>query len=270
MDEIKLPNELTNTKFIYDKFRQFFDAAVAAWDVAVRFLPEEGTIGVGKTRIFNLCMLAIHAKQLRLFVANYRLCRSGLGLEGLSVVRTMFETFIHLKTLKEFENPENYARLWMIWCVANNEKMARRIIDQYPTYKEAFIDLQHGLEEEKKKFNPDEWKNFVWRGPLRLNMEKLSQAVGLQEAYKAFYPLASSVHGYDLMAYAKFVSGDHIQPNLSPSLDVVDSNLGSSVNLLQESFELFNSLLDLKKETEVETLKQIVQKVRSYKTGVPD
>ena len=263
MDNINLPNENENIPWIYSEFEELFQACSKVWEIAMSIMPEQGTIGIGKTEYFNLCMIAIHAKQMRLFVSNYRLCRSGLGQESLLMIRAMFETFVNLKALNESDNPDEYARLWLMWSVANNERMARNIIERYPSHQTALNNLQKELETEKNKVSTEEWEKFVWKGPSKLTMKKLCCKVGLKDAYDVFYPLSSGSHGYDLSAYAKPLDGKSIQSNLSPSPTCVDSNLASSISALHDTLAILNNRLELHKENEVEELRGIVESIQN-------
>jgi len=242
-----------------------FDLAKTAWGLASLFIAEQGKIGVGRSHYFNWCMAAVFAKQMRLFVANYRLCEGGLGLEALSLCRAMFETFVNLKALSQSNDQEEYARLWMIWDFANDERMAHKIIDNHPDGKAKLNELGASLAAEKAKIGENRWKVFVDHGPSQLNLRALCDKIELTDAYKVFYPLASgAAHGYDLVSYARPISDDQIQTNLSPTLDFVDTNLATSIAVVRDTLAILNHLLSLNKEKELADLTKVVEAANTF------
>ncbi|MCG3206177.1 MAG: hypothetical protein KCHDKBKB_02906 [Elusimicrobia bacterium] len=261
---IELHIEKENLEAVHSKFQALFELAHQTWQISLTCFSEKEIFGVGKQPYFNWSMTAVFTKQMRLFYTSYKLCGMGLGSEGQLACRAMFETFINLKALTQEKDPEEYARLWMLWDFANDEKTGRYIVSRHPEAKAKLGELQGRLADDKKTMGTEKWKNFVKRGPSLLSVKELCDKINLPDAYSLLYPISSGVaHSYDLVSYARPLRSGQIETDLTPSFDFIDTCLATSIALLRDTLAHLDNQLQLKKDKEIHALTEIVHKVNN-------
>jgi hypothetical protein len=176
-------------------------------------------------------MAAVHAKQMRLFCANHLLCSRGLGIESLMICRSLYETMVNLRAMVHDKDPNEYARLWLLWDLANRAEMAKAIIDHNPESQKKLDEMYSQLSVEKARF-------------------KLA---------------SSSVHGFDIVSYAIPIADHKITSSFAPTLDWVDSNLAVSIGMLWATLVDLNDFLKLGKDEPLQALQKIVESNRNPK-----
>jgi hypothetical protein len=173
---------------------------------------------------------------------------------------------VNLRAMVHDKDPNEYARLWLLWDLANRAEMAKAIIDHNPESQKKLDDMYSQLSVEKARFNSKEWADFVYYGPSGVGPAKLAEKVGLQIAHQSFYKLASSsVHGFDIVSYAIPIADHKITSSFAPTLDWVDSNLAVSIGMLWATLVDLNDFLKLGKDEPLQALQKIVESNRNPK-----
>jgi hypothetical protein len=262
---IQLPNEADACPVIRWEHRDLFNLGKSAWDIYIHSIPDKSNIGFpGNSLFLNTCLAAIFVKQGKMFFSTYTLCYYGLGHEAELPLRSMFETLINLEYLNKSTDKNSIGREWLLWDIANDEKIAREYKGQNPETDKAIAELEASVAKRKTIIPTEQWKEFVKNGPSKVDRATLAKNMGYSESYKTFYAMASSAaHGYDLLDYATSNKENAIDMPLNPSPKRIDAVLSTGIGQLARTFAILNTVLDLKQNERLEKLAAITEQVKS-------
>lgn len=259
MGYIKLPNEDVNCGHIKKQHQKLFSAAKTVWNLASLILKEGEEFGAGNSHYLNLCLAAVYAKQMRLYLSAYRLCDGGMGNEAQLLIRSMFTTFLYLEKLRRYSPPAEFARLWLLWDVANGEKQLKNLLRWHPEWKPQIEKLSQEVDQQRNLLG-GKWETFVRNGPPMVDQAALATQMGMEQSYRTFYPVASGpAHGYDLFSYARPLQDNRFEVKMSPSEDYIEEVLGCMISILSDTMAILNNLLDLKKDTAVADMDRLAK-----------
>ena len=257
---MKLPKADINLPAIHKEYREYFLAADNIWNLCSLFIDETRRIGAGKEHYLIHCLTGAYTKQMRLFMSAYLLCREGLSQEAGIILRSMFETYIHLIALQKSNDSKEYARLWLVWEVVRDHVSYGEIKKQnkdFPAFPPELQDIVSKTESELGK----NWKAFRKYGPAAENFENLCNRINMSGSYDTLYRITSkSTHASDLSFYSKPLDENGgISCQLSPEANNIESIIPSMVLLLRDSVIIINNLLELGNQKEIEELKRVVE-----------
>jgi hypothetical protein len=259
MDELQLYHENEALRLIDKAHASRIKVAKLMWGLARKLIEPGERVGVGKTSVETVCLGGAYAKQMRLFLANYRLSRQGLSNEALLVLRSMYAMCLFIDAMWHSADRAEFARYWMLWGLANDEKQVRNILTWNPGWESLHQGLADGLSVERGKMGPI-WKEFVRNGPVFMSLSDLAKLLDTEEGYRAFYPLASGVtHGYDLLFYCKPSDDDRIEIPAVPTGEYIEANLSSAASFLRDSCVKIDSMLGLGKEKVVADMDRLMR-----------
>ena len=259
-------NELERT--IFEDNRAVIRTAKQMWGLANSLIAQGDVVGKGKLTLHNVCLAGNLAKQLRLYLANYRLCLMGLDHEALLILRSMYTHALHLQALEHSKEPGQFAHDWILWDLASDEKSVRNLVQ----FGVAWKDLQEklysagALEKDKARYG-DLWGTLALKGPTLMSMADLAITLGSEETYRLFYPMSSSVtHGSDLLKYSRpKMDGSGIEVLIIHDPHWVRSNLGAAISFLRDSCAHINTLLSLGKTELIADMTALVSSLSEKK-----
>ena len=266
---MKLPHEEANCRAILQKCSLLFEAAGKIWDIASGLMADGTIFGRGNVEAVNVCLAGVYAKQMCSFYAAVTLCQKGLGKDAEQHLRSMFQAFYNLKAMEISTDVPEFARLWILWDIANTGRQADLIEKTKPELGVGFVRMRKELAPHRAEMGAEEWKTFIKNGPTKLNLaahadflDRGIQGGNFRESYDAFYPQASSSHGYDLAEFVLPMEGGGLQVNLSPTDKHVEAVVVSAIAFLRDSMAVLNALLKLGKDMELAAMTEIVESVR--------
>lgn len=265
---VVLPESEALERLVFDNNRAVIRTAKQMWGLASSLMVEGDVVGKGKLTLHNVCLAGNYAKQLRLFVANFRLCLMGLDLESFLIVRSMYTHVLHLQALEHSKDQEQFAHDWILWDLASDEKSVRNLTQFGPAWKELQEKLYSAgaLEKDKERYG-DLWSTLALKGPTLMTMADLAGALGSEEAYRIFYPLTSSVtHGADLLNYSRpKEDGNGIEVLIITDPQWVQPNLSASISFLRDTCAHLNTLLGLGKTALIDDMTALVSSLSAKK-----
>ncbi|MFH1780620.1 MAG: hypothetical protein ABH841_01240 [Candidatus Nealsonbacteria bacterium] len=237
-----------------DANKDLFQAAGQIWNLALKI-----KVGNIPNEDWAHCLAGVQRKQMGLYQACCKLCAEGLALEAQILERTMFMLWGYLNEMKNASTPTEFARLWLIWDYANQEKNIRPLLSLHPENKDVQAQIQR-LEQktaaDKSKMGKD-WDRFMYCGPALKTPTQIAK--DLDPSVKTyFHDISGTVHGYDLWSFAKYPSNDDPGGLVSETCAHVPISimryLGLSVLIINES-------LNFHKDSEITALIDILQKI---------
>ncbi len=257
MTKLELPYSDKILPEIEKEFYKYFETAKDVWDLLLLFMNANSIVGVGKKGSLNCCLVGVYVKMIRLYSSIFVLCKEGLANESCILLRSLFELYVNLAALKKSINPDEFARLWLLWdlhrtCFTCQEIIVRNKIGNLVN---EFRDI---LKDEENKLGPRNWKKFRQYGPSMMPFKELCEKLGFKDSYNTLFRFSSQVvHNSDLGYYAYDTNGG-IMCQLIPSKEHIDSVILTMLFFLRDGVEILNELLSLGKEKELEKLKGIV------------
>lgn len=269
MANYQIHYEAEGAKHLLERHLQLFNAAQNLWELGLKVIPDGFAIESGIGKAFNFVIAAIFAKQMRHYSSLMRDCERGMAHEAQMHVRAMFELVIHTWIMHDDNDPEEYARLWVGWCLANQDSLAEKYIDQYPAMKEEFASSKKKMEALKSEFSKKDWDAYLWNGPTKKSLKKRVELLDaihpdarLQETFKVMYPLASAPsHGYDLIAYVDEKRGGGILMNFSPMDKGIEAVVSTGILTLYNTLLLLDEMAKLGKAGTVSEMKLVANHV---------
>ncbi|NKE72802.1 DUF5677 domain-containing protein [Candidatus Manganitrophus noduliformans] len=264
---VALPKADELERGIFDTHRSLISAAKATWGLANELIIEGEVVGKGKSTIHNVCLAGNYTKQLRLYVANLKLSLAGLDLESFLILRSMYTHALHLQALEHSKDPEVFARDWVLWDLASDEKAVRNLApfaDVWKDLKEKLFSAD-ALGKDKARYG-ELWSRFLEKGPTLVSMAELSVILQAEETYRLFYPLTSAVtHGADLLNYSRPKAENKIDILVVPPPKWVGPNLAAGISFLRDTCAHVNTLLALGKDKVIDDMTKIVSSLSEKK-----
>ncbi len=257
---MKLPKTDINLPVIHKDYAEYFSGAETIWNHCLVFINETDKFGAGKRHHFTHCLMGAYTKQMRLFFSAHRLCQEGLSQEAGIILRSMFDTYIHLVALAKAQDPDKFARLWLTWDLVRDSVCYEAIKKHNEEFPEFPTELAGIVSETKKELGKD-WGDFKRFGPSGESFESLCGKVNMSGSYDTIYRITSkAVHSSDLTFYSRPLSEDGgILCQLSPESSSIKSIIPSMVMMLRDSVIIFHDKMNIGKQKEVDELKHLVE-----------
>ena len=246
---------------MHKTYKALFEDAEKVWQIACSMIKEKDVIGVGIEVNINLAIGAIYAKQIRLFISIFTLCKKGLSSEAKILLRAMFESFLNLKFINDSPDKSEKCRQLLLWGFACHSKQMRAIGENDPKWNEVLTKQSQQIKPFKDKYGKGKWKMFEKCGPSMKNVADLSNDLGFKTEYDYIYRTGSSaIHSTDLPEFI-ILNESGIQLNISPN-DIWIKPVGAaSIIMLYRSMECINDVLKINKNDEISQLKEIAEKI---------
>jgi hypothetical protein len=257
MANIELPLEGKHTRGIKEEFQRQFSLAKSVWRIALKVIPENQVVGVGKGEYLTLCFIACYVKAMRLYYAIYRLCELGMADESNLQLRTMLELYGRMKSISFKEkDKDSFSKDWAKWGMANDLKFVDAVEKLFPGGGQyvRYSEWRKWIKTESEKFDKGTWDTFLYKGPWGRSFSALCKEIGLEKDIPMYSLLSGTAHGYDLFRYVRKVGDGVAESDLSPVVRGVALNLTTAVSFLHGSLNLINIELGLGKETFVEEI----------------
>lgn len=251
---------------IYEKDRMFLDKAIEVLKTAHKILPLGGkSINAELSSPLKNTLLGLYVAAFGFFRSIIILCKSGLDLEALVILRSLMETCSYLLYISETDHEERMNRYK--YSIGLSYKSAvDKFLTAFPddskmlnvkwykeTYDEAILYFKdkHGQEISDKDIK----KKCALRPDVAA--DNIKDKVFLKH-YQAFYPHASAIsHGQMITDYIKLAEGQNkFLLRANPTNKFTQFCLIQGITFILFSMKSLNELLKLEKDNSLNVLEK--------------